>query len=248
MPIFEWGDAEIHYEVHGSGHTLLLLAPGGMRSAARWWREQPGAPGTRPRWINPMEDLSDSFRVIAMDQRNAGASSAPIRAGDSWQTYLDDQLALMDHVGAERFHVMGGCIGCSYALGLCRLAPERVTAAVLQNPIGLTADNRESFFSMFDDWMAEMRPLHPEVNDRVAAGFREGMFGGDFVFTATEDFLRHCRTPLLVMPGDDNFHPRLVAEQIAELAAGTQFLDPWGGEHRADTLRQVRTFLTANTP
>ena len=248
MPIFERGDAQIHYEVYGVGHTLLLLAPGGMRSAAHWWRELPGQPGTVPRWINPMADLSDRFRVIGMDQRNAGASTAPILAGDGWQTYLEDQVALLDHLGAETFHVMGGCIGCSYALGLCRAVPERVTAAVLQNPIGRTDGNRDAFFRMVDEWIAEMRGTHRELDDQVAARFRANMFGGEFVFTVSEEFVGSCQTPLLVMPGSDNFHPREVAERITELAPKGLFLDPWGGDQRADTLREVRDFLVANTP
>ena len=39
---------------------------------------------------------------------------------------------------------MGGCIGGSYCLTLCELAPERIAAAVLQNPIGLH-ENRDTW-------------------------------------------------------------------------------------------------------
>ena len=43
-----------------------------------------------------------------------------------WHTYASDHLALMDHLGYRRFHVMGGCIGGTFCLTLCELAPERV--------------------------------------------------------------------------------------------------------------------------
>ena len=33
MPVFTRPDAEIHYEIYGSGYPLLLFAPGGLRSA-----------------------------------------------------------------------------------------------------------------------------------------------------------------------------------------------------------------------
>ena len=46
-----------------------------------------------------------------MDQRNAGRSHAPLRATDGWQTYTDDQVALLDHLGLETAHVMGMCVG-----------------------------------------------------------------------------------------------------------------------------------------
>jgi pimeloyl-ACP methyl ester carboxylesterase len=49
----------------------------------------------------------------------------------------------MDRLGHRRVHVMGGCIGATYCLTLCELAPERITAAVLQNPIGLH-ENRDT--------------------------------------------------------------------------------------------------------
>src|SRR2546428_9331940 len=147
MPGFERGSGTINYEGRGSGPPLLLLAPGGMRSVASMWAQQPGR--HRPPWINPLAELSDRYQVIGMDQRNAGASVAPINSDDGWQVYLEDQLALMDHLGGQPFHVMGGCIGSSYALGLCQAASDRVTAAVLQNPIGLTADNRPKFEAMF---------------------------------------------------------------------------------------------------
>ena len=136
MPVLETDGARIHYEVRGTGHPLVLFAPGGMNSVAQLWRERPDAPGEPMPWIDPPTDLSDEFRVVAMDQRNAGASSGPVRASDGWQTYTADHLALLDELGVERTHAMGGCIGSSYALALCQAAPERVGAAVLQNPIG----------------------------------------------------------------------------------------------------------------
>jgi pimeloyl-ACP methyl ester carboxylesterase len=247
MPVLQNGSTTISYEVRGAGHPLLLLAPGGMRSAASFWSQQPGQP--RPPWIDPLEDLSDIFQVIGMDQRNAGASVAPISGDDGWDDYREDQLALLDHLGLERFHVMGGCIGSSFALGLCRAAPGRVTAAVLQNPIGLNEDNRPKFHSMFEDWSDQMRHTHPELDDAAVIAFRDRMFGGDFVFTVDRDFVGSSRIPLLVMPGGDDFHPPAVAEEIVSLAPDAVLLSPWGGDaNRANTLREVRTFLLAHTP
>lgn len=131
MPFLERAGAVIHYEVHGNGFPLVLFAPGGMNSVAQMWLESPAAPGQPMPWIDPREVLSDSFMVVAMDQRNAGSSKGPISSGDSWNTYTDDHLALLDHLGLDRVHVMGGCIGSSYCLGVCHAAPERVSAAVL---------------------------------------------------------------------------------------------------------------------
>jgi pimeloyl-ACP methyl ester carboxylesterase len=144
MPVFKRPDAEIYYEVHGSGYPLLLFAPGGLRSQLAFWRHSPSDPAPPPPWMNPMVDLAGRFTVVGMDQRNAGRSWGAVTATHGWHTYAGDHLALMDHLGHRRFHVMGGCIGASYCLALSELAPERVTAAVLQNPIGLH-DNRDTW-------------------------------------------------------------------------------------------------------
>lgn len=57
-----------------------------------------------------------------------------------------DHLALMDHLGFKSFAVMGGCIGGSYRFEAIEQAPDRVAAAVLQNPIGLWENH--------DTWMS----------------------------------------------------------------------------------------------
>src|SRR5687768_6171871 len=102
MPSFERDGVTIHYEEQGTGFPLLLLAPGGMRSVIERWESAP---------FDPRKELSSDFRVIAMDQRNAGRSRAPVSASDGWQTYAQDQLALLDQLGIERCHLLGGCIG-----------------------------------------------------------------------------------------------------------------------------------------
>ena len=99
MPILERDGASIVYEQYGSGYPVLLFAPGGMRSRAEMWHSPASGP---PRsWNDWTEVLASRYRVIAMDQRNAGRSRAPIRADHGWHTYAADHLALMDHLGSE---------------------------------------------------------------------------------------------------------------------------------------------------
>ena len=135
MPVLKRPDAEIHYEVHGSGFPLLLYAPGGLRSSIEFWG--PGADGAPRPWMDPRVALADKFTVISMDQRNAGRSVADVKPDHGWHTFATDHLALIDHLGFRRFAVMGGCIGGSYCFEAIEQAPARVAAAVLQNPIGL---------------------------------------------------------------------------------------------------------------
>ena len=246
MPTFDRAGASIRFDEYGSGFPLLLIAPGGMHSVASMWRERPGSPGEPMPWIDPTEDLAGDFRVVSMDQRNAGESSGEVSAGDGWHTYTGDHLALMDHLGFAKTHAMGGCIGSSYVLSLCAAAENRVAAAVLQNPIGLTADNRQKFYDMFDSWASELASRRG-IDPAALASFRSNMFDGDFVFSVTRDFVRSCRVPLLVLPGNDEFHPRAVAEEIVDLAPDAELLDGWAGRH-AETAERIRTFLAAHTP
>ena len=145
MPQFDYDATSIHFEEYGSGFPLLLIAPGAMESAIEMWA---GAT------IDPLAHYADFFRLIAMDQRNAGRSYGPLEPSDPWGAYASDQLALLDHLGIGRFHVMGACIGASFALKLIERAPARVAAAVLEQPIGITNGNGPLYEQMWRSWGA----------------------------------------------------------------------------------------------
>ncbi|GEL20678.1 alpha/beta hydrolase [Pseudonocardia asaccharolytica] len=218
MAIFIRDDVKIHYEEYGSGFPVLLIAPGGMRSAIEFWDRAP--------W-NPIAQLSGSYRVIAMDQRNAGASTGPVSGSDGWDTYTADQLALLDHLGVDRFHVLGMCIGGSYVVNLLHEVPARVAAAVALQPIGLEG-NREAFHEMFDAWAAELRDAHPETTDDDWTGFREGMYGGsDVLFSVPLSEVAAFVTPILVLMGDDRFHPQSASRALASAAPNGELVERW---------------------
>ena len=217
MSCFVDGDVRIYYEESGSGFPVLLIAPGGMKSAIPVWGNAP--------W-HPVEQLAGEFRVIAMDQRNAGQSSAPVTPGDSWHVYTADQLGLMDHLGIDRFHVAGMCIGGAYAMSLIQAAPERVASAVMFQPIGLS-DNREAFFDMFNGWAGELKQVRDDVADADLTAFRETMYGGDFVFSVSRDFAKGVTTPLLVLLGNDLYHPSSISREVVALARNAELIERW---------------------
>jgi pimeloyl-ACP methyl ester carboxylesterase len=240
MPIFERDGVSLHYEEFGSGYPLLLFAPGGMRSAMDFWHRSP---------FDPTREFANDFRVIAMDQRNAGNSRAPVTTQDSWETYTADHVALLDHLGIQATHIMGGCIGSSYCLGLIKAIPDRISAAVLQNPIGLSNNNRQDFINMFDEWATELKGQQSGLDDQTLAGFRNNMFGGEFVFSVSREFVQHCQTPLLVLAGNDQFHPTATAREIVSLSPNAQLVLKWREpEVVAETVKTVRAFLQSHTP
>jgi pimeloyl-ACP methyl ester carboxylesterase len=80
MPTIEHRGATIYYEEFGHGFPILTFAPAGLQSVIDVWN-RPAAP------VNPTTEFAGRFRVIAMDQRNAGGRSrAPITAADGWHT------------------------------------------------------------------------------------------------------------------------------------------------------------------
>jgi pimeloyl-ACP methyl ester carboxylesterase len=247
MPVLKLKDAEIHYEEYGKGYPVLLFAPGGMRSQAAMWHTPPGGP---PRvWSDWTEVLAERYRVIAMDQRNAGRSRGAIAADHGWHTYAADQFALMDHLGLERFHTLGGCIGSSFCLKQIEVAPNRISAAVLQNPIGLNPEFPTYFPDGFADWTKEQRAERPELDPAAMRKFGENMWSGDFVFAVSRAFARTCSRPTLVLPGDDKPHPAVTGLELAEILPGTEMLKNWKGpEHIAEQRRRVLAFLDKHTP
>ncbi|HVN63430.1 MAG TPA: alpha/beta hydrolase [Candidatus Binataceae bacterium] len=240
MPTFTRGEISLHYEEFGSGYPIILFAPGGMRSSIEFWRKSP---------FDPIKELAGDFRVIAMDQRNAGKSSAPITASDGWHSYTGDHVALLDHLKIDRCHLMGGCIGSSYCLGVIERATDRVSAAVLQNPIGLSPKNRPMFYAMFDGWADELRKSNPSPDAAAFAQFRDRMYGGEFVFNVSRDFVKSCRTPMLILCGSDDYHPTETSKEISSLAPNSELVENWKTPDAIPTtIERVREFLLARTP
>lgn len=247
MPMLQRPDGEIYYEEFGKGFPVLLFAPGGLRSRLEMWHHP--ASGPRRTWCDWTQVLADAgYHVVAMDQRNAGQSKTAIEADHGWHTYGADHLALMDHVGADRFHVLGGCIGGSFCMMAAKTAPARVVAQVLQNPIGLNSEHPKFFQEMHADWSREIRAARPEVSEADLAGFGRNMWDHDFVFCADRAFVRGCQTPSFLLPGSDTPHPAETSAELAELLPNVEVLTDWRGpDHLAEQERRVVAFLKAHT-
>jgi pimeloyl-ACP methyl ester carboxylesterase len=240
VPTLDTGSATIHYDTMGDGPAVLLLAPGGLRaSRTETWARAP--------W-NPIDALADRYRVVAMDQRNTGTSFAPISARDGWSSYAADQLAVMDHLGIERFAVLGMCIGGAFIMELLTEVPERVTAAVALQPIGLDG-NRDAFRAMFDEWRTAIEADHPEATDTDWEGCWANLFGGDAtLWSVADDAVPAIDTPILVLRGDDQFHPRLASERLAELAPEATLIEHWKDPSEIPAARAaVDDFLATHT-
>lgn len=248
MPFYEKGSVRIHYEESGSGFPLLIIPGGGLNSDISY------VTGFPP--FNCMDVLADQFRCITMDLRNAkgGQSSGPLEIDRPWDAYADDQLGLMDHLGIGKFMVMGFCIGGPFIWNLLKRAPGRIVAAVLAQPSGSRPEMRDLFYNNnMRDWGPPLCARRSEITMDMVDAFLTNMYrtNPDFVFTVTRDFVKSCRTPVLILPDDVPAHPYAVAMETARLAPNAQVsLYPWKDppELAPLALRHLRMFLMAHKP
>jgi pimeloyl-ACP methyl ester carboxylesterase len=248
MPFYEKNETRIHYQQAGSGFPLLLIPGGGLNSNISFLT------GFKP--FNAMEAFSDHYRCITMDLRNAdgGQSTGPLEVDRPWDAYADDQLGLMDHLGIDRFLVMGFCIGGPFIWNLLRRAPGRIVAAVLAQPSGFRPEQPDLFYqNNIKGWGPPLCARRPEITMAMIDAFLNKMYRAnpDFVFTVTRDFVRTCETPILVLPDDVPAHPYAVAMESARLAPNAEVsIFPWKEteEQAAEALRHVRSFLGAHAP
>ena len=89
----------------------------------------------------------------------------------------------------------------------------------------------------------------PVLTPEIIGSFGRNMFGGEFVFSVSREFVRECRTPLYLQPGTDVPHPAKTSEEIAALAPNIEVQKDWRGPtHLEESIRRVGEFLARNSP
>jgi pimeloyl-ACP methyl ester carboxylesterase len=246
---YERGPVRIYYEEAGSGFPLLLLPGGGLNSTAAFFT------GNAP--FNAIEEFKGEYRCITADLRNApsGQSIGPVEVDRPWESHADDHLGLMDHLGIDRFMVMGFCIGGPFIGSLLKRAPGRIAAAVLAQPVGWRPEMRDPTYAgtFWKSWPAALTAKRPEITKQTADQFVTKMFETepDFLFTVSRDFMRTCQNPILVLPDDVPAHPLAVAMDCAMLAPRAEVsIFPWKQPRERIPLavRQIHSFLKAHRP
>jgi len=245
MSFYEKGPVKIHYEEHGSGFPLLLIAGGGLNSTIAGLKNP----------FDAIEDFKGQYRCIASDLRNAtnGQSSGPLEIDRPWDAYTDDHLGVLDHLRIDKFMVMGFCIGGPFIWNLLERAPNRVVAAVLAQPSGWRPEMPTlNYDTNMSGWGPELVKRRPEITTQMVDRFLTKMYKNvDFVFTVSRDFVRSCQTPVLILPDDIPAHPYKVAMEAAMLAPKAEVsMFPWKEpkERIPLAVRQIHSFLKAHRP
>jgi pimeloyl-ACP methyl ester carboxylesterase len=245
---YEKGPVRIYYEEAGSGFPLLLIAGGGLNSTIAGLKR--GDP------FNPIEEFKGEYRCVASDLRNAisGQSSGPLEIDRPWDSFTDDHIGLMDHLGIDKFFVMGFCIGGPLIWNLLKRAPDRVVAAVLAQPSGSRPEMRDLFYEgNMKTWGPDLVKKHPNITMDTVDKFLTKMYRNnpDFVISVSRDFVKSCQTPVLILPDDIPAHPYGVAMEAAMLAPNAETsIFPWKQPRERIPLavRQIRSFMKAHRP
>jgi pimeloyl-ACP methyl ester carboxylesterase len=239
---YEKGNVRIRYAEIGSGFPLLATPGGGLNSRIAVWARAV---------INIPEEFKNDFRVITMDQRNAtgGESTGPMPSDDPWGAFADDQLGVMDHLGINKFCFFGNCIGGPFAMKLMERAPQRVTAAILSQPVGHNPAKPDYMYDAGKTvWAKELRERRSDVSMETIEKYLHNLYRvrPDFVYSVSRDFAKSCQTPMLVLPDDVDAHPLVCSIDVASFCANAEItVFPWKDppELKARTINRARTFL-----
>ncbi|MEU4533600.1 alpha/beta hydrolase [Streptosporangium sp. NPDC023825] len=212
--------------------------------------------------------LAPGWRVIAPDQRGHGDSE---RAADySRQGYLDDVLALLDHLGLDRIAILGHSLGAVNAYQFAARHPGRVEALVnAEGPVRLDphGPNPLAFVLALRDQaptrqalvegLGEMAPFFEGALRENADGTwrlpfhpQDMVDSEDLVHGDHWDDWLACACPALLVRGTRGVIPADQARAMAERRPGTRLaeLDTDHFVYTGDPagfLRVVREFLAS---
>jgi 3-oxoadipate enol-lactonase len=171
MPSFKPSpDLDMHYELDDftdpwtTPETVLMLH-GNAESGLAWWR-----------WV---PKVARHYRVVRPDMRGFGQST-PMPRDFPWtlDRLIEDFCLLMDHLGIDRFHLLGAKIGGTIARAFAARRQERVnTLTVVGTPPPFRAEavaNVGATVRMFEDHGVESWARQNMAN-RLGSGFpKEG--------------------------------------------------------------------------
>jgi aminoacrylate hydrolase len=151
MPRFRLRDgAELHYDIHGEGPPLFLVA--GLGGDGRFWDPH-------------LEELGRQFTVIVHDHRGTGRSTLS-RIDYSVGQMADDALQLIEGLGYDKVHWCGHSTGGAMGQVLAIEHARRIDRLVLSATWGRT----DAYFRrLFESRSLVLRELGPAAYMKSSA-------------------------------------------------------------------------------
>ena len=130
------GERQVHYRRAGSGPPFVLMH---------------GSPRSSLEVIGLLEQLADTFTVVALDTPGYGGSDRLTHLElPEISDYAAAVVEATDALGLERFGVYGTHTGALLALEVACMRPDRVGAAVLDGLPLFNDEEREEFLARFN--------------------------------------------------------------------------------------------------
>lgn len=130
MPSATIDGIKTNYETLGNGPALLMYSPGGFDASLDKWSTL----GVYAR-IRLLDQLPKKFTCIIFDRRETGKSGGRVEA-ITWDHYVEQGKGLLDHLGIEAAHLLGGCMGCCPVTAFAVKYPQSVLSMILYWPVG----------------------------------------------------------------------------------------------------------------
>jgi pimeloyl-ACP methyl ester carboxylesterase len=233
---------QLYYEIHGSGHPLLMLH--GFGGCSHDWAALPAE------WRSP-------YQLIIPDMRGHGRSSS-LSKEFRHDEAARDMLALLDHLGITTFKGIGVSGGGNVLLHLATQQPTRVKAMVLVSatsyfPVQARPIMRQYADSMPDDAREMMRRRHAGGDAQIEAllvstkAFADSYDDMNF----TPPYLSTITARTLIVQGDrDPFYPLEISVEMARAIPRSSLWiipngghGPIGGERWPEFLKTASDFL-----
>ena len=115
MPKAPVADGEIYYETHGRGVPVLLVS---------------GLGGVASYWVPNIPTFAQKFQVVVHDHRGTGQSTRS-RIRYSVDQMTNDLVAVMDHMGIEKAHLVGHSTGGAIGQTMAIVHPDRLLSLVI---------------------------------------------------------------------------------------------------------------------
>jgi pimeloyl-ACP methyl ester carboxylesterase len=130
MPITGIEGIKTNYEVKGDGPPLLMYSPGGFDASLDKWSNL----GVYAR-IKLLDHLPEKYTCIIFDRRETGLSGGRVER-ITWDHYVAQGKGLLEHLGFEKAHLLGGCMGVCPVTIFSVKYPETVLSQILFWPVG----------------------------------------------------------------------------------------------------------------
>ncbi len=235
MPHLQRPDGcRLNYELHGPSLASPLVLLEGMG-------------GDIPGWRRNIPHLSSSHLVIAYDFRGNGRSDKPDEPM-SMRTFVQDTIALLDHLEIARVHAYGQSFGGMVGIELSLGHPDRVRSLVL----GCTHGGRDRsakargrskvpkdkpYLSLYSPAFARSHPEHVAEDVLVGSQQRQPFHAGRRQWEAMKDWsawdrLEAIGCPVLVLHGtEDQLVPVENGRMLAKLIPGAELVLLEGAGH-----------------